>query len=178
MLARERQRRRDNVRTALRGHAWTKLQLYLTLWSHTLDENPRLEGSVIDHARKVLRKAWKKAAKLGRNLEKLDDAHRHEMRKALKRLRYQAEFFAPLFAKRGTERFIERLKKVQDIFGYTNDVRMAPKLVELRKQSPAGAAAARAAGYAEGYHETEAAHVRRQAGGVWLDLKRAKRFWD
>ena len=178
VLAGERQRRRDDVRTALRRHAWTKLQLYLTLWPHTLDQNPRLEGSVIDDARKVLRKAWRKAAKLGRNLEKLNDEHRHEMRKALKRLRYQAEFFAPLFAKRGTERFIERLKKLQDIFGYTNDVRMAAKLIELRKQSPAEAAAARAAGYAEGYHETEAAHVWRQAGGAWLDLKRAKRFWD
>ena len=100
VLARERQRRRDEVRTALRGHPWTKLQLYLTLWPHTLDENPRLERPVMGHARKALRKAWKKAAKLGRNLEKLDDEHRHEMRKALKKLRYQAEFFAPLFAKR------------------------------------------------------------------------------
>jgi hypothetical protein len=35
------------------------------------------------HARKTLCKAWKKAAKLGRNLEKLDAERRHEMRKAL-----------------------------------------------------------------------------------------------
>ena len=178
VLARVRQCRRDEVRAVLRGPPWTKLQLYLTLWPHTLDENPRLERPVNGHARKALRKAWKKAAKLGRNLEKLDDEHRHEMRKALKRLRYQAEFFAPLFAKHGTERFIERLKKLQDVFGYTNDVRMAPKLVELQKQSGSGAEAARAAGYTEGYHETEAVHVWRQADGAWLDLKRAKRFWD
>lgn len=178
VLARERQRRRDEVRTALRGHAWTKLQLYLTLWPRTLEDNPQLERPVMGHARKALRKAWKKAAKLGGNLEKLDAEHRHEMRKALKKLRYQAEFFAPLFATDGPERFIERLKKLQDVFGYINDVRMAPKLVELRKQSGAGEEAARAAGYAEGYHETEAVHVWRHAGGAWLDLKRAKHFWD
>ena len=28
----------------------------------TLEDNPRLERPVIDHARKVLRKAWKKSA--------------------------------------------------------------------------------------------------------------------
>ncbi len=69
--ARVRQCRRDEVRAVLRGPPWTKLQLYLTLWPHTLDENPRLERPVNGHARKALRKAWKKAAKLGRNLESL-----------------------------------------------------------------------------------------------------------
>jgi hypothetical protein len=39
-LTRERQRRRDEVRATLRGPAWTKLQLYLTLWPRTLAENP------------------------------------------------------------------------------------------------------------------------------------------
>ena len=39
-LTRERQRRRDEVRAALRGPAWTKLQLYLTLWPRTLRRTP------------------------------------------------------------------------------------------------------------------------------------------
>jgi CHAD domain-containing protein len=125
---------KDEVRTALRGHAWTKLQLCLTLWPRTLADNPRLERPVMGHARKALRKAWKKAAKLGRNLEKLDAERRYEMRKALKKLRYQAKFFAPLFATDGPERFIERLTKLQDVFGYINDVRMAPNLVEERRE--------------------------------------------
>ena len=126
----------------------------------------------------MLGKTWKKAAKLGRNLEKLDVEHRHEMRKALKKLRYQAEFFAPLFGKRDTERFIERLKTLQDVFGYINDVRMAPKLVELQKQSNAGIDAARAASYAVGHHEAQAAHMWRGADDAWNDLKHARRFWD
>jgi hypothetical protein len=134
-VTRERQRRRDEVRAALQGSPWTKLQLYLTLWPRTLAEITRLEKPIARHARKVLRKTWKKAAKLGRNLGKLDVEHRHEMRKALKKLRYQTEFFAPLFGKRDTERFIDQLKSLQDVFGYINDVRMAPKLVELQKQS-------------------------------------------
>ena len=177
-LARERERRRDEVRAALRGSSWTRLQLYLSLWPRTLAENPKLDKRVSGHAGMVLGKAWKKAAKLGRNLEKLDAEHCHEMRKVLKTLRYQAEFFAPLFGKRHTERFIERLKALQDVFGYINDVRMAPKLVELQKQSDAGIDAARAASYAVGHHEAQAAHVWRSAGDAWNDLKHARRFWN
>jgi triphosphatase len=143
-----------------------------------LPENPKLGKPVAGHARNVLGKTWKKAAKLGRNLEKLDVEHRHEMRRALKKLRYQAEFFAPLFGKRHTDRFIERLKTLQDVFGYINDVRMAPKLVELQKQSNASMDAARAASYAVGHHEAQAAHVWRSAGEAWTGLKHARRFWD
>ena len=178
ILARERQRRRDEVRLTLRGSVWTKLQLYLTLWPRTLDENPRLDRPVVGHGRKALRKTWKKAAKLGRRLEKLDAEERHEMRKVLKKLRYQAEFFAPLFARKESECFIERLKTLQDVFGYINDVRMAPKLAELCEQGGANTLAERATGYAEGYHEARTAHVWRDAGGAWRGLKRAKRFWD
>ena len=176
-LTRGRQRRRDEVRAALRGPAWTKLQLYLSLWPRTLAENPKLEKLIAGHARKVLGKAWKKAERLGGNLGKLDVERRHEMRKALKKVRYQAEFFAPLFGERDSERFIERLKTLQDVFGYINDVRMAPKLVELQKQSNAGIDAARAASYTVGHHEARAAHVWNGAGDAWNDLKRARRFW-
>ena len=177
-LARERERRRDEVRAALRGSSWTRLQLYLTLWPRTLAENPKLEKRVSGYAGMVLSKTWKKAAKLSGNLERVSAEHCHEMRKALKTLRYQAEFFAPLFGKRHTGRFIERLKALQDVFGYINDVRMAPKLVELQKQSEAGINSARAASYALGHHEARATYVWRSAGNGWNDLKHAPRFWN
>ena len=74
--------------------------------------------------------------KLGQNLGRLDAEHRHKLRKALKNLRYQAEFFAPLFGRRDAHRFIERLKTLQDVFGYINDVRMAPGLVDAPKWRP------------------------------------------
>src|SRR5262245_1337050 len=45
-LTSDRHRRRDEVRTALRGPSWTRLELYLTLWPRTLSENPKLEKPV------------------------------------------------------------------------------------------------------------------------------------
>jgi inorganic triphosphatase YgiF len=172
-----RETRRDEVREALRGPAWTKLQLYLTLWPRTLEDNGELERPIAKHARKVLQKAWKKPKRLGRDLDRLDGEHRHEMRKALKKLRYQAEFFAPLFEQRESARFVKQLKTVQHVFGYINDVRMASKLSEIQKERQAGEDAARAAGYTAGRHEAEAKHVWCRAGKTWKDLKRSPRFW-
>ena len=163
--------------TARSAPPWTKLQLYLTLWPPTLEESAARERPITKHARKVLRKAWKKSAELGQNLKRLDSEQRHEMRKALKNLRYQTEFFAPLFERRDTRRFIEQLKTLQDVFGYINDVRMAPRLVEVQKQRDAGIDAARAAAYTIGRHEAEAAHVWREAPKAWKDLERSPRFW-
>jgi CHAD domain-containing protein len=99
------------------------------------------------------------------------------MRKALKRLRYQAEFFAPLFAKGATHRFIERLKEVQEVFGYVNDARMAPKLAEIQNGQHAGECAAKAAGYAIGRHEAEANHVWEGARRAWKKLAGTRQFW-
>src|SRR5262245_5834893 len=119
-LVRNREARRDEVRQVLSGPQWVKLQLYLTLWPRTLEEVAGFNKPITKYARKVLAKAWKKPAKLGRRLDTLDAAQRHEMRKALKKLRYQAEFMAPLFDKRDGRKFIRQL----DVFGYANDVRM------------------------------------------------------
>lgn len=177
-LLRNREAKRDEVRAALRGPAWTKLQLYLALWPPTLQENPNLERPIAKHARKVLRKTWKKSEKLGRGLDDLDEEQRHEMRKALKKLRYQAEFFAPLFGKGTTHRFIERLKDLQDVFGYVNDARMAPRLVEIQNGQHAGKDAAKAAGYAIGRHEAEARHVWEGARKAWKRLERTRQFWE
>ena len=85
------------------------------------------------------------------------------MRKALKKLRYQTEFFAPLFAKRNSARFIAQLKTLQEVFGYVNDARMAAKLVDVQVLAErAGEYAARAAGYIAG-HDAEARRVWKDA---------------
>jgi triphosphatase len=176
-LVRNRGARCDEVRQVLSGPQWTKLQLYLTLWPRTLEEINGLNKPITKHARKVLAKAWKKPAKLGRHLNFLDSAQRHEMRKALKKLRYHAEFMAPLFDKRDGKQFIRQLKALQDVFGYINDVRLAPRLIEIQQERQAGSDAARAANYALGHHEAEAAHVWRRAAKAWRKLERSPQFW-
>src|SRR5262249_8641810 len=102
---------------------------------------------------------------------------RHEMRKALKKLRYQAEFMVPLFDRRDGQRFIRQLKALQDVFGYLNDVRMAPRLIEIERERQAGSDAARAASYAVGHHDAEVSHVWSRAAKAWRKFERSPRFW-
>jgi len=59
----------------------------------------------------------------------------------------------------------------------------APTFRGARSNSPfqqerqAGNDAARAASYALGHHNAEAAHVWRRAGKAWRKLERSPRFW-
>jgi len=176
-LVRHQQAKRAEVRKALCGPAWARLQLYLALWPRTLGDGDGLARPIAKHARRVLRRAWRKPARLGHHLNRLDAEHRHELRKALKRLRYQAEFFAPLFKQQQTQDFVRQLKALQDLFGYLNDARMAPRLLELQQQHGAGVGAARAASYALGRHEAQASHVWRGPRKLWKELRRSRRFW-
>jgi inorganic triphosphatase YgiF len=177
-LLRHRRARREELRAALQGPAWTRFQLYLALWPLTLQDNARLARPIAKVAPKVLRKVWKKCAKLAAAIDELDGEERHQMRKALKKLRYQAEFFAPLFADKKTEAFVRQLKALQDVFGYVNDVRMAPRLIEIeRRHGASGSDAARAAGYTLGHHEAEARHVWHDAAPAWRKLERVSRYW-
>jgi inorganic triphosphatase YgiF len=177
-LQQHRRAKREEVRAALQGPAWTQLQLYLALWPRTLEENDKLTCPIGKVACTVLRKAWKKCAKLAAAIDELSGEERHQMRKALKKLRYQAEFFAPLFARKKTEAFLRQLKALQDVFGYINDVRMAPRLIEIQRQrGESSSDAARAAGYIVGHHEAEARHVWADAAPAWRRLERASRFW-
>jgi triphosphatase len=176
-LLQYRRAKREETRAALQGPLWTRLQLYLTLWPRTLEEDGKLSRPINKVAREVLRKAWKKSAKYAAGLDHLSGEERHQMRKALKTLRYQAEFFAPLFPAKETKPFVKQLRALQDVFGYINDVRMAPSLIEINRQGDNNVDAAGAASYILGRHEAEAVHVWHNAVPAWKDLQRASRFW-
>lgn len=86
-----------------------------------------------DFAASALDRFRKKVRKRGRDLVDLDDATRHELRKDAKKLRYAAEFFAPLFQTRRQMRrygrFLETLEKLQDELGLLNDAVSTPRLL-------------------------------------------------
>jgi inorganic triphosphatase YgiF len=175
-LLQHRKAKQEEVRSALNSARWSDLQLYLTLWPRTLEEAKVLKQPISRYARRVLQRRWKKVRKLGRKLDQLGPEARHDMRKSLKQLRYLAEFFSPLFAKGKTRRFIERLKVLQDVFGYMNDVHMAQKLRTIQKQytSPK---ALRSVDYILGWHDAAAREVWGRANRSWKQLEGSPSFW-
>lgn len=84
---------------------------------------------------------------------------RYELRKALKKLRYQAEFFSTLYSQADAEAFIGNVKSLQKLLGYVNDARMSAQLIELAAEKYVSARAASAAGYVVGHHEAESSHL-------------------
>ena len=81
-------------------------------------------------AEDALDRRWRRLARSGRALAELDDVQRHRLRIAAKKLRYALEGFGPLFATKAVDRFIDRLKDLQDELGALNDAAVAGRLVE------------------------------------------------
>ncbi|MBC7435492.1 MAG: CHAD domain-containing protein, partial [Bdellovibrionales bacterium] len=75
--------------------------------------------------RKALARLHAQILEEGCRFASLDEVHQHRLRKRVKRLRYLAEFAAPLFPSRKTQDFGDSLKPLQDALGLYNDGLMA-----------------------------------------------------
>jgi triphosphatase len=101
---------------------WIAVGGWLTMPSlEELREQPARDfaASALDRFRRTVKKG-------GRDLAKLDDPARHEVRKDAKKLRYATEFFASLFEgkrrKRRHKHFLDALEALQDHLGALNDL--------------------------------------------------------
>ncbi len=177
-LAAHRAERRELARAALQDRRWSALQLYLALWPASIEDNKGLDRPVAEFADRAVGRAWKKVMKYGKRIEALDRDERHEMRKSLKDLRYTLEFFETLYKPTEVRPFIKELKKLQDIFGYVNDVEIARTLETIGEERCADSRAAqRAAGCAIGWHTARSAQSWDRATKIWKELRKATPFW-
>ena len=165
------------VAATLDKGVWPRLLVTMILSPQLIETRGKFGGPVATMACESLERRWKKVRKYGERLDQLDLEERHSMRKALKKLRYNCEFFQTLYDHEA-ESFIKRLKKMQELFGAINDVRMAERLIELalerrRKDSKLLAAA----GYILGRHEANVPLVWSKAKREWERLEKASGFW-
>jgi inorganic triphosphatase YgiF len=130
-------------------------------------------------ARRALRRDWRRCRKRARGIEALSLEARHDLRKAMKRLRYTAEFMAPLYSSKATIPFINQLKNMQDLFGDLNDSVMIGALFS-GPGAPAAddAAAQRAAGFVIGRRIERAEQDWVSARARWEALCGTQRFWE
>jgi inorganic triphosphatase YgiF len=70
------------------------------------------------------------AQKRAKHFARQSAKKRHKLRIALKKFRYAAELFAPLYSPAEAKVFIQRLKRLQDDLGDANDVRVARDIVD------------------------------------------------
>lgn len=126
-------------------------------------------------AEKVLSRAHKKVEARGRGIEGLSIEERHDLRKAVKKLRYLVDFFSQLYPEAPAAIYAKRLRKLQNRFGYLNDAAVAADLVGgWDLPDPA---AALAAGRAIGWSEAMANEKWPRTIEAWELLQETPLFW-
>ena len=123
------------------------------------------------HLRGQLRALHERACKDGKRFDTLDIAARHTVRKRLKRLRYLAEFVAPLFDAARAERYLQRLTPAQDALGRANDEQAALDVYR------AAAASEPRAWFAVGWLSARQAEGVQTSRRALRKMADAPRFW-
>jgi inorganic triphosphatase YgiF len=170
--------KRNCARAALEGIHWSHLQLHLVLFPHTIATSPGLDEPVFGFSHRAIEQAWKKAARQGKRLRSLSNEERHKLRKRLKKLRYTVEFFAPLYATCGVKPFIMDLKRLQNVFGYINDVVSAQQIEQIasaRRHEDGDTQSA--ASYVLAWHNSRARLQWKEAEKTWQHLVKSSHFW-
>ena len=125
-------------------------------------------------AAKLLARRHRKFVGLAATLTHAGNEERHAARIAAKRLRYGAEFFAPLFPGKRTRTYLETLAAAQDALGQFNDAVTAAALAsEL-----SGLADDAAAGAVRGWVAAQAAALEPHLAKAVRRFNAAKPFWS
>ena len=178
---------REDVRAELKHPRWSTFQVELALftraarWREESASAKKLSKPTAKQGQKALEKTWRKVRKYGRSIRALNIEERHAMRKALKTFRYSVEFFMPLYPGTASEKFLKRLKALQDVFGYLNDLAVAERLKALcaEERSPEeGPLRRRAVDQVLAWHACRADNAWLDAQKRWKRLERTAPFWQ
>ncbi len=138
---------------------------------------PTLSAPAAGFAARCLARLDKQVRKRGRHIVELPADSRHEVRIALKKLRYATDFFAPLFPDTHSVRSYARAAaRLQDVLGRFNDMAMATDLVN-RLPLDNDPAASRAAGIVLGWYGRDATMTTDDLQETWRRFRKAKPFW-
>jgi triphosphatase len=127
-----------------------------------------------------LETALKKAIRRAKRLAELDTDQRHRLRIELKRLRYTAEFFAPLFPAKAVTPFLDRLSKLQDLFGTLNDAATAEHIlrrINEHADTRGGPERSEAAAFVDGWHQSKVGPTWKKAKKRWKRFIKTQPFW-
>ncbi|MGJ7502401.1 CHAD domain-containing protein [Variovorax sp. ZT5P49] len=124
--------------------------------------------------RKRLQRLHKQVLRDGERFESLDTESQHRVRKRLKRLRYLAEFVAPLFEKEdgsAAARYLKALRPAQDALGEFNDEAVALALYREAVERDARA------WFAVGWFTARHAAGAKACHKALAKIEDAPRFW-
>jgi inorganic triphosphatase YgiF len=138
---------RNDAHLALRSHRYDRMLLSLGTWlmadgwhaQLSAEQKKQLDTPILELAQQVLASCHKTVHQHGPELLNMSVEERHEVRIAVKKLRYATEFFASLFPRKSTRSYIEALAALQDELGVLNDAATTHILLQHLDQSDATA---------------------------------------
>jgi Uncharacterized conserved protein len=130
----------------------------------------------------ILQRLRRKARKRHGKIDAATPAERHALRIALKKLRYTAEFFAPLYRARQVARFMAPLKALQDHLGALNDgaqmrILLSRAVMEDGTTPANQAELSHASGLLLGWHQAQSQRLLRKTATGWAAFHKADAFW-
>ena len=132
-------------------------------------------------AKRLLNRQQTRARKRGKKAKDDDEANLHRLRIALKKLRYTAEFLAPLYPKRKVKHYVRELRGLQELLGAINDIAhvratMASFLRETdnKRTSPGERYAA---GLVAGWYRARRPQIAKRALKRWKKFRKVEPFW-
>jgi len=123
------------------------------------------------HLQGRLRQLHRQLLRDGERFDALDGEAQHRVRKRLKRLRYLAEFVAPLFREKAAQRYLAQLRPAQDALGRYNDDAVALALYRERVADDPRA------WFAVGWFAARHGEAEQAAQRALRHLREAPRFW-
>jgi triphosphatase len=133
-----------------------------------------------DFAAATLKKLHRKVARIGDAIGDLEDVELHELRIRCKKLRYTAEFFRTLFARKLAKPYLAALADVQAHLGSLNDASVAKALLAELARADGDlppALLARADGIVTGWIAARVRGDLEHLPEIWQAFAEARPFW-
>ncbi len=131
-------------------------------------------------ATRMLDRQMQRVQKRGKTARSKAEGDLHRLRIALKKLRYTAEFFAPLYPRKDVKKYLKRLKGLQNQLGDLNDIANVRGVVGALMRDTgkkAEASACYAAGAVTGWYGARTPRVIKQAVKRYRKFRRVEPFW-
>jgi len=132
-------------------------------------------------ARRILDRQVRRVKKRAKVAKSRKEADLHHLRIALKKLRYTAEFFAPLYPRRAASHYLKELRGLLNHLGDLNDVAnvrsVVGGLLRDKNKKDDDSAMRYAAGAMVGWYGAQVPHAAKQALKRYRKFKQVKSFW-
>ena len=129
-------------------------------------------------ADKILTRLHRKALKRGGHFRQLSAGAQHDLRIDIKKLRYAAEFFLPLYASQGpAKRYVSRLARLQTGLGRARDIANSRILLDTIRQDDEPALQL-AVGAVAGWQARDRIALAKTLRRRWRRFKATPAFWS